>query len=132
MTGPLAQLLVPPDVGFHIAPWLAGRIRRRPVVEHPAVGGPGPGPFRGDPALLTLRLAPCRLIDAAGVAAGVDPATAGGRAVRLEFGETVEQGAVRAAAIDLTQHCLGVGFGVLADLWVLPGKVLQQPIPLRR
>src|SRR4029453_15611349 len=52
VAGPSSLLLVPPDQGLALAPRPAVRIRRRPVVEPPPVGGPSPSPLRRHPALL--------------------------------------------------------------------------------
>src|SRR4030095_5004622 len=77
--GPLAGLLVPPDVALALRPGLAVGVGRGPVVEDPPVGRPGPAPLGRDRPLLAGRLAAGGLVDLAGVAAAVDPAAAGGR-----------------------------------------------------
>ena len=81
---PLALLLVPPDVLLALGPRPALGVGRRAVVEHAAVGRPRPRPLGRDPAARGVEVAGFaapRLVDAVGVAAGVDPA-ARGRACR--------------------------------------------------
>src|SRR6266702_6056064 len=113
MPGPPLLSEIPPDQGLALAPRLAIRVGRGPVVEDPPVGRPGPAPFRGHPVLLAAGLTPGRLVDPAGVDAAVDPAAAGGGSVVGELlvgGQWLPAGA---AAVDLRQHRLGIRLGVL-------------------
>jgi hypothetical protein len=127
--GPLALVLVPPDVGLALAPRPALRVGGRPVVEDAPVHRPHPAPLAGDVVLLVARLAAGRLVDAVLVDAGVDPAATHRGAVGLELGEAGQRGAVGdAVAVDLAQHVLGVRLVVLAVRRVVPGEVEHGPV----
>src|SRR5207237_10421810 len=76
--GPLALLLVPPDVGLALRPGPSGGVGRLTVVEKAPVGRPGPPPLGRNPALVEAGLAARGLVRAAGEAAAVDPAAARG------------------------------------------------------
>ena len=129
LTGPAAGLLVPPDVLLPLAPRLALGVGRGTVVEDPAVQRPRPAPLGGHRVLLLARLAPGGLVDLVGVDAAVDPAAAGRRAVVLHLHVARQRRAVRAHAVDLAQHRLGVRVGRLAVRRVVPGEVQQRPVP---
>src|SRR4030095_9991539 len=81
VAGPLARLLVPPDVTFPLRPGPALGVGAGPVVKDAPVGRPGPGPLRRDPGLLPVGLAPCRLVLVPGGAAPGDAAAPRGGAV---------------------------------------------------
>src|SRR5207247_10881892 len=98
---------VPPDVALPLRPRLAVRVGRRAVVQQTPVRRPCPRPFRRDPALLPVGLAPRRLILVVGEAAGVDPAAARRRAVVLQLRVTGERLLLLVPAVDLAQHGLG-------------------------
>ena len=127
VAGPLALLLVPPDVGLALRPGPAGRVGRSPVVEQAPVGRPRPPPLGGHPALLRARLAAGGLVHAAGEAAAVDPAAAARRAVRLQLGEGRERRPVGTPPVDLAQHRLGAGLAPLVG-GVVPGQRLERAV----
>src|SRR5205085_10391667 len=93
------------------------------VVEDADVPGPGPAPLVRDPVLFALRLLARRLIYAVLVDAAVDPGPAARRAVVLELLVGGERFALRACAIDLSEHRFGVGLLVGAFQRVVPGQL---------
>ncbi len=136
VTHPATLLLVPPDVLLPLAPGFARRVGRRPVVEDPPVGRPGPAPLRLAPSLAAVRHPVGRVVHAARVHPGVDPAPGRRRSVGAQLGVRGEQVArLRAgqvAAVDLLEHRRWIGLAriglvVLAGR-IIPGQVQQRPI----
>jgi hypothetical protein len=83
---PAALLLVPPDPFLPFAPWLAVQVGRRPVVQDPPVGRPRPAPLRLAPSRAAVGHPVGRVVNAAGVDPGVDPAPRGRRSVGAQLG----------------------------------------------
>src|SRR5579883_475598 len=101
VAGPLAFLLVPPEVFLTLAPRPSERIGRGAVVKQPAVCGPSPSPLRRDPALPVSGLAICGLIRLVFENAAIDPAAAGGGAVGLELRIPGNRASLRVPTADL-------------------------------
>ena len=73
-----------------------------------------------------MRLLARRLVDVVGVDAAVDPAAAGGGAVRLQARIAGERLALGVVAVDLGQHRLGARLADLAVRRVVPREILDR------
>ena len=122
---PLLLVVVPPHVLLAFGPRLAVGIGRRPVVDDVAVHRPRPRPLGCDPrVLLPVGLAPGGQVLLVGVAAAVDPDSAGRRAVGLEVlvaghGLAVGDG----EAVDLLEDGLSRGLRMVAVGRVVPRQL---------
>ena len=125
---PFPLLGIPPGVALALRPRVPLGIGRGAVVEDARVQGPRPTPLRGDPVLLGVRLAARGLVDAVPVDPAVDPRAAAGGSVGLQVLVLGEANAVGVAAVDLSQHRLGVGLVVRPLHRVVPGQVEDRPV----
>src|SRR6185312_5746379 len=84
LAGPLSLILIPPHELLALTPRLAVRTRRCAVVENAPVRRPGESP---PVAEIVVRLAHVGdVVSRFGMNTGIDPATASGAAVVLQFG----------------------------------------------
>ena len=126
VAGPLAPLLVPPDVLLAFAPGFSFRVGRGPVVEDSSVHRPRPAP-------LVVRVVPwpavAGLVLTTGVDAGVDPTPASRRTVVLEIGEP-SNGFSRLdlVAAYLLEDALDVRLIMVALCRIVPGQRLYGPV----
>ena len=124
---------VPPHQCAVRVPRRAVRAGRGAVVENPPVQRPGPGPAEGDADVVRVGIvAPIHHVALLGPGTGVDPATAGGRAVGTQLAEIVEQLALAAddppLVLDVRQRAAVVflgqfGRGGMRRVAVVPGQV---------